>query len=198
MASDLAAAVPRERIHRLTVEQYRQMARARILTPADRIELLDGWLVEKTTKNSPHRIATRRVRVALEKVMVLGWYVDSQEPIATPDSEPEPDAAVIRGKTEDYRDQNPPADCVGLVVEVADDSVGRDRETKGRIYARAFIPWYWLVNLVDHKIEVYSEPSGPSDSPSYGARMELGPGDAIDVVLDDVVVGRIAVADLLP
>jgi Uma2 family endonuclease len=122
--------VPSEPIHRLTVQQYRAMGRTGILTSEDRVELLEGWLVEKMTKNPPHRIATRRARVALERVVPAGWYVDTHEPITTADSEPEPDVAVIRGRTEDYPDRNPGADHVALIVEVADATLVRDRHVK--------------------------------------------------------------------
>lgn len=88
------AEVPTEPIHRLSVAQYRGMLEAGILKSGDPVELLEGWLVQKMTKNPPHRIATRRVRVALEALAPHGWYVDAQEPIVTADSEPEPDVAI--------------------------------------------------------------------------------------------------------
>ena len=94
-------------IHRLSVAQYEAMGRAGILTPDDRVELLEGWLIEKMTKNPPHRIATHQARVALAQIVPPGWYVESQEPIVTADSEPEPDVAVIRGTTQDYVTTNP-------------------------------------------------------------------------------------------
>jgi Uma2 family endonuclease len=129
MSTPDPAQVPSEPIARLSVEQYQRMGQAGILTPDDDVELLEGWLVLKMTKNPPHRIATRKVRVALEALVTEGWYVDTQEPIVTSDSEPEPDVAIIRGRTEDYPDRNPSADCVGLVVEVADRTLLRDRRT---------------------------------------------------------------------
>jgi len=194
----LALAVPAEPIHRLSVEQYRKMALAGILTPDDRVELLEGWLVKKMTKNPPHRIATRKTRVALEEVIPGGWYVDSQEPIVTGDSEPEPDATVIRGKTEDYADRNPPAAHVALVVEVADASLLRDRQLKARIYARAGIPCYWILNLADRRLEVYTSPAPAASAPSYAELATLGAADDVPVLLDGAEVGRIEVSRLLP
>jgi len=194
----LRAEVPTERIHRLSVAQYRGMLEAGILKSGDPVELLEGWLVEKTTKNPPHRIATRRVRVALEALVPSDWYVDAQEPIVTADSEPEPDVAVIRGRTEDYATTNPPASAVGLVVEVADVSLPRDRETKARVYARAGIAVYWLVNLVERKLEVFRSPALGAEPPSYGECTEYGIDESVPFLLDGVVVGTIAVVDLLP
>lgn len=193
-----ATAVPTEPIHRLTVAQYRRMAQEGILTPNDRVELLEGWLVEKMTKNPPHRISTRRARIALENVVPDGWYVDTQEPIVTSDSEPEPDVAVIRGRTEDYADRNPEAAYVALVVEIADATLLRDRQLKARVYARAGIPCYWILNLVDGRLEVHGDPSGPAAAPTYHSRADYGRDEVVPLFLDGIEVGRLAVADLLP
>lgn len=196
-APELEALVPPTAIHRLSVAQYQAMASLGILRPEDRVELLEGWLVVKTTKNPPHRIATREVRLALERVVPHGWYVDSQEPIVTADSEPEPDAAVIRGESRDYSSQNPPAGQVGLVVEVADASLLRDRRLKGRIYARAGIPIYWIVNLVERRVEVYAQPAGDGPLAAYGSRHDAGEGESVAVTLDGVEVGNLAVSVLV-
>jgi Uma2 family endonuclease len=124
--------------------------------------------------------------------------VDSQEPVTTVDSEPEPDVAVIRGLREKYVDRHPGPEDIGLLVEVADTSLERDRGWKKRIYAAAEIPVYWIVNLVERHVEVFTGPSGPGDRPDFGACEIFLPGDRISVVLDGNEVGRIAVDDLLP
>jgi Uma2 family endonuclease len=190
--------IPSEPIFRLTVEQYHRMTASGILTPDDRVELLEGWLVAKMTKKPPHRIATHRARAALEAVVPPGWYVDAQEPIVTADSEPEPDVAVIRGRTEDYADANPGAEQVGLAVEVADVTLLRDRRMKARIYARAGIPQYWIVNLLDRSVEVHTEPTDLGESPTYLNRVVRSETEELSVVLDGVEVGRIRIGDLLP
>src|SRR5436190_15644434 len=89
------ADIPDVPIYRLSVEQYHAMARAGILDEDAPAELLEGWLVQKMTKYPAHRVATHRVRRALERLVAVGWYVDSQEPITLPDSEPEPDVVVV-------------------------------------------------------------------------------------------------------
>jgi Uma2 family endonuclease len=179
-------------IHRLSVAQYEAMGQAGILGPDDRVELLEGWLVEKMRKSPPHRIATHQARVLLEGVVPSAWYVESQEPIVTDDSEPEPDVAVIRGRTQDYSARNPPAAQVGLIVEIADTTVDNDRVLKGRVYARARIPTYWLVNLVDRVLEVYSSPRGEGSNVGYAMRTDWREGE-LPVVLDGIEIGRIAV-----
>jgi Uma2 family endonuclease len=183
-------------IHRLSVAQYDAMASAGILGPDDRVELLEGWLVEKMTKNPPRRIATRQARIALEAVVPSAWYVETQEPIVTADSEPEPDVAVVRGRTQDYATANPPAEKVGLVIEIADTTVERDRTIKGRVYARARIPVYWLINLAERRVEVYGDPQGEGAMARYTSRVDVREGD-VPVFLDGIEVGRVSVALLL-
>lgn len=191
------ADIPAEAIHRLTVAQYDEMARTGILTSSDRVELLEGWLVEKMTKNPPHRIATRHVRLSLEAVTPPGWYVDTQEPIVTADSEPEPDVVVIRGKTEDYSDRNPGAEHVALVIEIADSTLIRDRQLKARIYGRAGIPIYWIVNLTERTLEVHMDPSGAKSPAGYSRRAVHRPGETVAVVIDGKEVAAVEVSALL-
>jgi Uma2 family endonuclease len=194
----LEPAVPDVPIYRLTVEQYHQMAQAGILTEDDPVELLEGWLVRKLTKYRPHVIGTGSVRRALERLLPMGWHVASQDPITTSDSEPEPDAAVVRGEERDYPDRHPgPADVV-LVVEVADSSLPIDRGAKKRSYARASIRVYWIVNLIERQIEVYTDPTGPAAEPTYGQRRDYGAADTIPVVLAGSEVGVLEVRELLP
>src|SRR5438105_8922236 len=95
-------AVPTEPIFRLSVDQYHEMIQAGILTEDDPVELLEGWLVEKMPKNPPHTLATRLVRTALERLAPKGWFINTQEPITTTESEPEPDASVARGDPRQY------------------------------------------------------------------------------------------------
>lgn len=192
------AAVPPEVIWRLSVDQYHAMIHTGILTDDDPVELLEGWLVAKMPKNPPHRAVTRLIRQVLERLVPAEWYVDSQEPITTDDSEPEPDVVVVRGETRHYLDRHPGPQDVGLVIEVADTTLQRDRGFKKRLYARAGIPVYWIVNLSDNQCEVYTEPSGPEPQPDYRQRQDYSSSDVIPVVLAGIAVGRIAVRELLP
>jgi Uma2 family endonuclease len=191
-------AVPPEPVLPLTVGQYHAMIRAGELESGATIELLEGWLVTKMTKSPPHSAATAKTRRRLNEILPDGWSVDAQEPVTTADSEPEPDVAVIRGLREDDVERHPGPEDVGLLVEVADTSLDRDRVWKKRIYATAPIPVYWIVNLADREIEVFSRPSGPCDQPDFGAHQVFFPGDRVPVVLDGQEVGQIAVDDLLP
>jgi Uma2 family endonuclease len=174
------------------------MVRRGILTDDDPVELLQGLLVTKMPKNPPHRIATGLLREALRSLCPPGWYVDSQEPITTNDSEPEPDVAVIRGETKDYSDRHPGPGDVALVAEVADATLERDRTVKKSAYGRAGIAVYWIVNLVDRRIEVYSEPAGPDSPVGYRQHRQYGVADEVPVVIAGQPVGGFHVQAILP
>jgi Uma2 family endonuclease len=190
--------MPPEPITRLSVEQYHEMIRAGILDEDEPVELLEGWLVTKMAKKPPHTVATKLAHDALGQCVPAGWHVRAQEPITTDTSEPEPDLSVPRGDVRIYLDRHPGPKDVGLVAEVADSSLDRDRGWKKRIYARARIPVYWIINLIDDKIEVYTDPTGPARKPDYRVHKDYGPSDQVPVVIDGKVIARLKVRDLLP
>jgi len=189
---------PRPQLYRLSVDQYHAMAHAEILTEKDNVELLDGLLVQKMTKNPPHTLSTQLTRESIERVLPAGWFVNVQEPLTTAASEPEPDVSVVRGTRRQYAIQHPGPGDLALVVEVADSSLPDDRGLKKEVYARASIPVYWIVNLVDHMVEVYTDPTGPVNQPDYRQRQDFGPADDVPLVIDGQEVARIPVRDLLP
>ena len=191
-------AMPPAPVWRLSVAQYHEMIRTHILQDGDPVELLEGWLILKISKNPPHRIATRLTVAALQAITPTGWYVDSQEPITTANSEPEPDVAIIRGDTRQYADRHPGPQDVVLVVEVADDSLERDRTIKKRVYAAAGVLVYWIVNLPERRVEVYTNPSGPSANPDYASSHDYAETDAAPLYIDGLEVGHIVVRELLP
>lgn len=197
-AEGLSPGKPDDLIWRLSVGQYHEMIRTGILTADDPVELLAGWLVYKMPKNPPHRIATRLAQQALEAVVPAAWYVDAQEPITLNDSEPEPDVMIVRGETRDYRDRHPGPEDAALMVEVADSTLERDRGVKRMVYARAGIPVYWIINVLDRVLEVYCQPSGMTEDADYRQRRDYGPSESVPVMIDGLEVGRVAVRDLFP
>jgi len=196
--SKQSAAVPTDVIWRFSVDQYHAIIRAGILTEDDPVELLEGWLVTKMPKNPRHSVVTQQTPEALVRVLPSGWYVNTQEPITTADSEPEPDIAVVRGERRQYLDHHPGPQDVPLVIEVADSSLRRDRTLKKRLYAAAGILVYWIVNLIDNQIEVHTDPSGPGDQPDYRHQQNYGLTEAIPVVIEGQAVGLLVVQALLP
>ena len=182
----------------LSVEQYHAMAATGILTEDDPVELLEGLLVYKMTKKPPHSVVTQLVREALRQILPSGWYVASQEPLTLMDSEPEPDVMVVSGHIRQYLTRHPGPQDVALVVEVADSTLTSDRSSKKRIYARASVAVYWLINLPENQIEVYTNPSGEASNPSYQAYIHYGLEDEIPIQIANHEIGRLAVRELLP
>jgi Uma2 family endonuclease len=182
----------------LSVAKYHELIRDGILTEDDPVELLEGRLVRKMTKNPPHSLATLLLRETLQKAVPEGWYVNSQEPVTLSDGEPEPDGTVVRGEPRQYKDHHPGPMDLALVIEVADSSLEIDRTDKKRSYARAGISVYWIVNLRDGQLEVYSEPTGPTDEPSYRREATYGPEQMAPVVIEGKEVAQLAVRDFLP
>jgi Uma2 family endonuclease len=101
---------------------------------------------------------------------------------------------VIRGTRRDYLKRHPGPGDLGLVVEVADTTLKRDRIVKKRIYATAGIPFYWVLDLTRHRLVVYSEPQGGD----YAQRVLYAPDQSVAVILDGHAVGDVAVSELLP
>ena len=181
-----------------SVARYQRMIEAGILTPEDKVELLENQVVLKMPRNPPHDGTVQLVTEALGPTVPKGWRLRVQLTVVLSDSQPEPDGAIVRGDARAYLTRHPTAADVGLIIEVADTSLLRDQRDKTRIYARAGIPVYWIVNLVDRRVEVYTQPSGPTAVPAYGASQVYQPGDAVPLVLDGAAVGSVAAAALLP
>ncbi|MEN6451059.1 MAG: Uma2 family endonuclease [Thermoguttaceae bacterium] len=191
-------AFPPMPVCRLSVEMYEEMIRSGIIMEDDAIELLDGWMVPKMTQNPPHILAAEMVRDALHDNVPAGWSVYSGKPIRVGISVPEPDAMVVRGQRQQFRDRRIQAQDVRLIVEVADTSLWRDKEFKKTIYAQAGIPVYWLVNLIDNRIEVYSGATGTDEKADYQQRHDYGPGDQIPLTLDGQQIATLSARDMLP
>jgi Uma2 family endonuclease len=198
VSNGLPSAIPSMPIMRLSVEQYHKMMETGILWSGDPVELLEGWLVIKMSKNPPHVYSTSRLRDVLSDLVPAGWFVNSQDPITTMESEPEPDASIIRGDRRDYLIGHPTPKEVALIAEVADSSLAYDRGIKKRIFARAAIPVYWIVNLEDRCVEVYTDPTGPADEPDFRHREVFGEVECAPVVLDGREIGKVEVKVLLP
>ncbi len=164
----------------------------------ERFELLNGLIVHKMSRNPPHDSGINRARRRLEKLLPAGWMIRVQSAITTTDSEPEPDIAVVRGDDPDYEMRHPgPAD-IGLLIEVANTTLDDDRALKLQIYARALIQPYWILNLAQSKLEVYTDPTGPAEQPSYKNRRDLGSDDSVNLSLPGEPIHAIPVSDFFP
>src|SRR5581483_1603370 len=103
-----APAPPPFPLKRFTIEEYHRMLDVGILESGDRVELLGGVLCQKMTKHPPHSACLKLCDLALGKLLPPGWYIRQQDPISLmPDSEPEPDLAIVEGTPRSYRDRHP-------------------------------------------------------------------------------------------
>ncbi len=184
-------------LYKMSLDKYEAIVESGIFTERDRLQLINGMLVAKVTQGDDHCVADDLCRVALGAVSPPGWFVRPSKPVKLPpDGAPEPDEAVVRGSIRDYargkRGMPGPQD-IGLIVEVAHSSLAQDR-AMARVYGKARIPIYWIVNLVDRQVEVYSDPQPDG----YATRQDYRSGEKVPVVLDGAIVGYIAVDDILP
>ena len=164
----------------------------------DPVELIDGELYVAEPQGTYHITFIGIVGDAIRVALPAGWIVRIQGPLALDEaSAPEPDVAVVRGAHADYMLAHPTAPA--LVVEVADSSLGFDRDAKGSLYARARVPDYWIVNVVDRLIEVYRDPV-PDPSARFGWRYASRTHHVAPDVISLLAVpsASVAVATLLP
>lgn len=159
----------------------------------ERVELLDGEIVTMSPKLTPHAFTVNQLMYLLVARFGPAAVVRIQDPIVLDDwSEPEPDVAVCEPVPDRYRHAHPRADQVLLVIEAAESSLVYDRTRKARAYAAAGIPEYWIVNLVDRRVEVLTDPDPGTQS--YRQHREVLPGDALSLPRD----GTIAIDEILP
>lgn len=176
--------------HRFSREQYEHMVETDIFGPNDRLELLDGEIIDMAPQKSRHATAIALLHQAFQNTFGLGYYIRTQLPLRLDDySEPEPDIAVVTGNPRDYRDAHP--DTAVLIVEVSESTLAYDRTRKLAAYARAGIPEYWILDLTAERLEVCRRP----ENSGYAERSFIGAEESIE----PLSAGKsVAVRDLLP
>jgi Uma2 family endonuclease len=145
------------------VTEYYRMIEAGILSEQDRVELLDGEIIEMSPIGSRHAACVDRLNHILSRLVGRDVIVRVQNPIRLDNfSEPQPDIALLRSRQDFYAHAHPTPEDVLLVIEVADTSAELDRTIKLPLYAEALIPEAWLVKLQDESIEIFSQPADGS------------------------------------
>jgi len=143
--------------HRVTAQDFHQMVAAGILRESDRVELIDGEIVDRAPIDSKHAFVVSRLAQFFTLAAGDRCLVSVQNPVRLDDrSEPQPDLALL--KPGDYMDRLPGPQDVLLVIEVATTSIEFDREIKLGLYARHNIPEVWLLDLNAGELGVYREP----------------------------------------
>lgn len=178
---------------RFTVDDYYRMAEAGILRPEDRVELIEGEIVEMTPIGRGHAARVDRLNNLYCVKLAGRAIVRVQNPVRlNRNTEPQPDIAVLRSKPDYYASGHPGPEDVLLVIEVADSSLDYDRDVKIPEYARSGIREVWLVNLAGGTVEVYRNP-GPSgfvDIRTCGRGMTVAAEAFPDVVIKvDEILG---------
>ena len=150
--------VQHARHHRFTVDEFHRMAETGILSPEDRVELINGEIVEMTPVGPRHAACAKWLEIWLEKLLGTDVLIRGQMPIPLESQEPYPDVAVVRWRDDLYVKAHPtPADTL-LLIEVSDTTVLYDRNVKSEMYARAGIGEFWLVDLTRDAVVVFRSP----------------------------------------
>jgi Uma2 family endonuclease len=185
-------------LRRFSVDEYHRMIRDGYFAEEEQFELLEGLIVEKMSRDPVHDAAVEIALALLQARVPAGWRVRPQCAATTSDSEPEPDLAVVAGTPRDHLTRHPGPRDIALIVEVSNTSLSGDRTLKARIYARAGVAAYWIVNLIDRQVEVYTDPTGPVPEPSYQRRTDFHAEQAVPLTVAGMQLGEIPVIELLP
>jgi Uma2 family endonuclease len=179
-------------------EGYECLIDLQLLRHEDRTELIAGEVLEVSPQKSPHATAVLLAAGELTAKLPAGYHVRQQLPLAlSPDSEPEPDVAVVGGAVRDFA-RGHPSRAV-LVVEVSDRTLTFDRSTKAGLYAEAGIDEYWIVDLRNRRLEVRRDPT--AGAPVHGGAcyrtvLVYRPGETVSPSSFPEIA--IAITDLLP
>ena len=178
--------------HKLTVDDYYRMVDAGILGEDDRVELIDGEIIDMAPIGVGHASVVSRITRALVIACGDRAVVSVQNPVRLDDSnEPQPDFAVLRPRVDFYETRHPgPADVL-LLVEVSDTSFRYDSTVKLPIYAQAGIAEVWIVDLRDRVVQTYQRPSGArftqDSSHRSGVTLRLTAAPDIAVEVEDMI-----------
>jgi len=191
----LQSPAPSPGVYRFTVDEFERIADS---LDNDQVELIDGYIVGRGEMKPSHVLATELLKGRIQPMLPSGRFVREDKPVRIPDfDEPRPDIAVVRGDAKVYAHRHPGPEDVSLLVEVSDTTLQRDRGEKWVNYGRSGIPVYWIVNLVDRQVEVYTDPTAAG----YGSRVvyaQFLSAQLAPVMIDGIEVGQIAVSDILP
>lgn len=192
-----ASPAPEAALYRISTDEFYRMLEAEVFPDEARLELWNGWIYEKMAKTQAHVVSGNKTQIVLSRVLPPAYFVGGENPITVgPARAPLPDLVVLRGIPDDYLDRRPVAADVGLVVELSLTSLKSDVGSKLGAYARAGIPAYWVVNLIDGVVLVHSNPVPPEGR--YASVATVKPGESFPFLLDGVQVALIAASDLLP
>lgn len=159
-------------LKRFTIEEYHHLTELGFFQEDDRVELIRGQLIHMAAKGTAHETCNRKLLRELPRLLANQATLQNQSPISLPnDGEPEPDFAIVCNRPDDYLSGHPRPEDILLLIEISDSSLTYDQETKLELYAEDEIQHYWIFNLIDRVLEMYSEPYQKSAS-EFGYRLK--------------------------
>ena len=178
--------------HLFTTSEYEKMVSAGILTENDKVELLNGGIVEMTPIGSAHASCVKRLNHLLVQKVGSRAIVGVQDPVWLDEqSMPEPDLSLVAPRGDYYVDAHPGPDEILLLIEVADTTLEFDRSVKLPLYARAGTPEMWLVDLNAGCVEVHNMARGGS----FRQMRLYNRGDMLETSVQ--ILSSVAVVDIL-
>ena len=188
----LQLAKPRLNTFRLNVSQYHQMSEVGIFSENDKVELINGEIIEMSPIGRRHTACVNRLNSVFSQLLGKKVIIAVQNPIILNNlSEPQPDIALLKPRADFYESGHPQPQDIFLLIEVADSSLEYDRDVKIPLYASSGITEVWLVDIYEQVIIVYRYPSenGYSDIQklSRGEKMSIQELPEINLVVDDIL-----------
>ncbi len=179
--------------HRLSVDDYHKMGEAGIFGPHERVELLEGRLIDMAPIGSDHAGTVIQLTDILNRTFSRLALVSPQNPIRLGrHSEPQPDFALLRRRADFYRTSHPEPQDVLLIIEVSDTSIRYDREIKLPLYSRHGIPEVWLLDLRNRQLEVYRQAGAD------GYAEVLRPASEAEIAPVSLPAAKLSIAVLWP
>ncbi len=171
----------------IDVDEYYRLAQIGVLSEDDRVELIEGEIIPMTPIGNRHASCVMRLIELIMTKLERKVIINPQNPLRLNRyNEPQPDITILKRDPNFYENKTPDAGDTHIVIEIADSSIQHDRKTKRALYAKRGIPEYWLVNLTNNTIEVYTQP----EQNTYKTQITYHRGDNIqstiwpDLILD--------------
>ncbi|MEL6927937.1 MAG: Uma2 family endonuclease [Cyanobacteria bacterium J06600_6] len=168
---------------KFTVEEYHRLADLGFFHENEKIELIRGEIIAMAPKRTPHSVANSQLWQQFYELLGKQAEIRVQEPITLLDnSEPEPDVVIAQKKADNYLAAHPTVADIILVIEISDSTLKYDCESKLALYAEAGVKHYWIVNLVDRRLETYSNPfSDGGDKFDYRNKSVILPSEIANI-----------------
>lgn len=168
---------------KFTINTYQKLVETDFFQPTERIELIKGEIIEMAAKGTAHETCLRKLLKQLFTVIGEQAIIQCQSPILIPpDSQPEPDIALLKNRDDYYSLNHPQPEDIFLVVEIADSSISYDQQIKLPLYASVGIEQYWIFNLLDNWLEIYEQPiQVGKDKFNYATRKIILPNQQINI-----------------